>query len=147
MVRVRMRFSPGTFAPSGGLALAMRASPGVLRNGTLRCFSTLAAADRLMALAMCPGTCASTGAGVDAALVDSAGMVMVSPQEGHSISVPAPALSTASSCSQLGQSKTISISAIFGCDCAPTLNPHRTANQKKIKPPSGHDLNTPPPSG
>jgi hypothetical protein len=36
-------------------------------------------------------------------------MVMLSPQEGQSICVPAPAWSTASSCSQFGQLKTMSI--------------------------------------
>jgi hypothetical protein len=41
-------------------------------------------------------------------------MVMVSPQDGHSISEPAPLLSTASSWPQLGQSKTMSIKKAFG---------------------------------
>jgi hypothetical protein len=76
----------------------------------------LAAADVAMGLAASPGT--STGAAVR---VDWSGMVMVSPQDGHSMSEPAPELSTASSCSQLGQLKTMSISAKgFGA----TVNRH-----------------------
>jgi hypothetical protein len=63
-----------------------------------------------MTLGASLGACGSSSGGSAAAVfVDAAGMVMVSWHDGHSISEPAPELSTASSCSQLGQSKTMSI--------------------------------------
>src|SRR2546421_8854874 len=45
------------------------------------------------------------------------GIVISSPQEGHAISVPAPELSTANSCSHLGQLKITSISYLSLADC------------------------------
>ena len=82
------------------------------------------------------GACGSSGGGVRRGVfVDSCGMVMVSPQAGHSISVPAPAPSTASSWLQLGQSKTMSISRIGlnGLLCAhikpaPRFKPEKNAD-------------------
>src|SRR5471030_2704887 len=77
IVRMRMRFSPAIFAPGGGVFLTIRAAVGWSPSGTLRCFSTFAAADEEMTLAARLGTGAA-GGGVAAVLVDAPGMVMVS---------------------------------------------------------------------
>src|SRR5712671_5937842 len=128
--------APRTTASNGGFALTINVSVGVLRTGTLRCISTLAAADELMALGCRLGVCASAGAGGGTAFADCAGMVMVSWQDGHSISEPAPELSTASSCSQLGQSKTISISVkSFGVRLFPDTKPARPRRPEENYPP------------
>src|SRR5450755_488495 len=97
--------APRTTASSGGFGLAMSGAGDLSSTGTLRCLSTLAAAEVEMGLAarLGGGSAGATGPFGD-------GMVMVSWHDGHSMSVPAPELSTASSCSQLGQLKTISIS-------------------------------------
>src|SRR5664279_405349 len=99
--------APRTTASTGGFGLAMSGAGDLSSTGTLRCISTLAAAEVEMGLAarLGGGRAGSAGAFGD-------GMVMVSWHDGHSMFVPAPELSTASSCSQLGQLKTISISAM-----------------------------------
>src|ERR1017187_6026958 len=103
---MRIRLSaPLATASNGTLVFLISSSLGLSRTGTLRCFSLLAAADAAMGFTGRPVECAASGAD----LVDCRGIVMVSPHDGHSISVPAPALSTASSCWQLGQSKMMSI--------------------------------------
>jgi hypothetical protein len=110
---------------TGGLALAMSGSAGLSRTGTFKCISTLAAAEEAMALPVGSGGGGVAGSALVVTLpVD--GMVMFSPQEGHLICVPAPVLSTASSWSQFGQLKMMSI--IFsgvGCqiDFAPAYVP------------------------
>ena len=91
---MRTCLSPTTRAPSGGLALDIKGSAGVLRTGTFRCFSTLAAAEEAMGLAVRLGTSSSRESD---GFCGPEGMVIVSPQEGHSMLVPAPELSTASS--------------------------------------------------
>jgi len=68
-------------------------------------FSIFAAADEAMGLLGWPVIMVPPEAG----FVDSCGIVIVSLHDGHSISRPAPALSTASSCPHLGQSKMMSI--------------------------------------
>jgi hypothetical protein len=70
----------------------------------------LAAAELEIVLGARLGADSSAGSTTGADFVDSMGMAIVSPQDGHSISVPAPELSTASSWLQLGQSKIMSIS-------------------------------------
>src|SRR5260221_11090988 len=123
IVRTRICLSPLVFAPSGAAAFLMSFSPGLSLTGTLRCISPFAAADDAMTLGARLNLCGSSGgAGVVAVLVDFAGMVIFSPQDGQSISEPAPALSTASSWLQWGQSKTMSISRIGlnGSLCADT---------------------------
>src|ERR1039457_3140310 len=107
MVRMRTRLpAPFCTTSNGGFALAISDSVGLSWTGTFRCISTLAAADVLMALGAADG---ATGSEPVVTLPAPAGMVMVSPQEGHSICEPAPVWSTASSCSQFGQLKTMSI--------------------------------------
>src|SRR5271169_6065710 len=100
--------APRATVSNAGFALTISLSPGVSRTGTLRCISTLAAAEEEMGLA------ARSGAGASGASLagGGAGTVMVSPHDGQAMSVPTPAPSTASSCSQLGQLKTMSISLI-----------------------------------
>src|ERR1043166_9204684 len=106
-------------ASSVGGGLVMRLSD-VLRTGTLRCFSTFAAADEAMGFDgfnVAAGACANVGSPwrlssaptVRVPAVPGWGISMVSSQEGQSIFEPAPALSTSSSCSQLGQLKMMSI--------------------------------------
>src|SRR4051812_35098672 len=104
---------------SGARGLAMRLSE-VLRTGTLRCISTLAAAEEAMGFAgfnVSDGAPAKVGRPprglsvpfVRVPLAPGSGMVIFSSHEGHSISEPAPAASTSSSCSQFGQLKIMSI--------------------------------------
>src|SRR5271166_1123867 len=96
--------APRTTASSGAFGLAMSGAGALSNCGTLRCISTLAAAEVEMGLAARLG-----GGSAGSAPAGAAGTVMVSWQVGHSSLLPAPLLSTASSCSQLGQLKTISI--------------------------------------
>src|SRR5471030_376649 len=100
MVRMRIFLSaPMATAASGTADFLMRLSPGLLLTGTLRCISTFAEADVDMTLGARLGAGADSGGGAAAVFVDAAGIVMVSWHDGHSMSVPAPELSTASSCS------------------------------------------------
>src|SRR5581483_7470974 len=92
----------------------------VLRTGTFRCRSTFAAAEE--AIGLSGFNVADGGALIvgnpcrlsEAPLVRVpglliSGIMIVSEQLGHSISVPAPELSTSSSCSHFGQLKMMSI--------------------------------------
>src|SRR5262249_46635662 len=90
----------------GGSGLEVRLSD-VLLEGTRRCSSTFAAAEEEMGLAGLPpvGSGGSVGMPPRPATIASSGMTMDSPQDGQLISVPAPELSTANSCSHLGQLK------------------------------------------
>src|SRR6516225_1907604 len=101
---------------SGARGLAMRTS-GALLEGTRRCISTLAAAEAAMGLAGLAAMRApdSSGerVGIPRGTTLGSGITIVSPQEGQSISEPAPELSTANSCSHFGQLKMTSISGLY----------------------------------
>src|SRR5215475_5918131 len=86
----------------GGNGLAIRLSVALL-EGTLRCSSTFAAAEEEMGLAgLAVGSGGSVGMQPRPATIAGSGITMDSPQDGQLISVPAPELSTANSCSHLG---------------------------------------------
>src|ERR1051325_6049006 len=120
IVLIRIFLSvPFAATSSGGNGFAIRLSVGVARTGTLRCVSVFAAAELAMALTTFdppPVDVVGRLPVVSAPLVrvpldPTCGMRMVSPHDGQSISLPAPALSTSGSClhSGLGQLKMISI--------------------------------------
>src|SRR5580704_2002679 len=97
MVWTRIFLSAPLATTSSGTAdFLMRLSTGLSCTVTFKCIVPLAAADEAMALGDEPGAIPA-GAEVGAGFMDSLGIVMVSPQDGHSICVPAPELSTASS--------------------------------------------------
>lgn len=95
----------GDFERRAGFS--MRLAAGLSCTGTFRCISTLAAADEEMGLTGCAGS-AGTGAAAGRGL-GAEGMTIFSEHEGQVISVPAPVLSTANSCSHFGQLKMMSI--------------------------------------
>src|SRR5688572_9105062 len=79
-------------ATSSGVAgFVMRLAAGLSCTGTLRCISTLAAAEEAMAL---PGGPPDGGRGAAAALA-AWGITIFSEHDGQLISEPAPELSTA----------------------------------------------------
>src|SRR4029077_6200174 len=57
---------------------------------------------------------------------------IVSPQEGHSISVPAPVLSTANSCSHFGQLKMTSIGGLLFAECDLRICGVAVQHQQKV---------------
>src|SRR5439155_24497846 len=93
---------------SGTSGFSIRLAVGVLCTGTRRCISTLAAAEEAIGLMGWPsmrGAPARLSCPGRKALRSGPGMTIDWPQDGQLISEPAPELSTASSCSHLGQLK------------------------------------------
>src|SRR5207245_2962047 len=108
MVLTRIFLSASLATSNGANGFSIKLSVGVLRTGTRRWSSTFAAAEEAIGLMGCASTRGDTGSAStpDREITDSgSGIMMVAPQEGQLISVPAPELSTASSCSHLGQLK------------------------------------------
>src|SRR5215831_13891381 len=118
MVRTRIFLSVSlAVTSSGGNGLAMRLSVDA-RTGTLRCFSIFAAADVAMGFNGLLATAAPVATGirpldseplVRVPWVPGWGITIVSPQDGQLISLPAPELSTSSSCPHSEQLKIMSI--------------------------------------
>ena len=73
---------------NGGLGLSISDSLGVSRTGTFKCIGTFAAAEAVMGLAL--GSGGVTAGSEPVVTLPFNGMVIFSPQDGQSISVPAP---------------------------------------------------------
>src|SRR6266516_3040064 len=98
MVLTRILFSVSLAATSsGGGGFLMSTSVGASCTGTLKCFSSRAAADEAIGLI----TLTVVGSGC--------GMEILWEQEGHWICVPAREASASSSCLQFGQTNITSI--------------------------------------
>src|SRR5437879_8002335 len=85
---------------SGAFGFSIRLSEGVWCTGTLRCISTLAAAEEaiaLMGLAITRGPLPSEGPPGRSIPAPGSGIIIGSPHDGQSIWLPAPELSTANS--------------------------------------------------
>src|SRR5258707_13880331 len=112
MVLVWTVLSASLAASRGINGFSIKLAAGVLWTGTRRCISTLAAAEEAIVLIGCASMRAPWGSpftpGRETA-ASGAGITIASPQEGQLIWVPAPELSTANSCSHLGQLKMTSI--------------------------------------
>src|SRR6185369_1123086 len=98
---------------SGARGLAIR-MPAALLLGTRKCIYTFAAAEEAIALTGLALIRGADSSGLKVGMPAcgttlGSGMIIASPQEGQSISEPAPELSTANSCSHFGQLKMTSI--------------------------------------
>src|ERR1019366_298580 len=117
MVLTRIFLSDSFAATSSGASgFSIKLAVGVLWTGTRRCISTFAAAEEAIGLTGWTSTRGAPGAlSIPGRFATSSGVgiTMVSPQEGQLISVPAPVLSTANSCSHFGQLNITSIMQAF----------------------------------
>src|ERR1700744_6565598 len=130
-MRIRLP-APFCTASSGGFGFPINTSPGLSRTGTLRCNSFLAIG---AGVGVPPAGGAGTGGSEPVVTLPLEGIMMLSPQEGQSICEPAPDWSTASSWSQCGQLKVISIVGWLN-RAQPKSNPPRSPEKN-----GGHESN------
>src|SRR5579883_1166709 len=115
MVLTRILRSDSLAATSNGARGLAMSTSGALLDGTRKCISTFAAAEDAIGLeGLAPMRASGGRVGMPPGwgTMLGSGMTMDSPQEGQSISEPAPELSTANSCSHLGQLKITSITGL-----------------------------------